>query len=93
MEIGVVTDEVARDLAEALEVSAVWGLARFELREGADGRFPFFTRDEIRLLEAALRRGKRHQNLSPHRTWMVTTVLNLKSYLKIIDGVLCNPPV
>ncbi len=65
MEIGVVTDEVARDLAEALEVSAAWGLARFELREGADGRFPFFTRDEIRLLEAALRRGNRITAVSP----------------------------
>ena len=65
MEIGIVTDEVARNLAEALEVSAAWGLARFELREGAEGRFPFFTRDEIRLIEAALRRGDRITAVSP----------------------------
>ena len=65
LEIGVVTDEVARDLGEALEHCAAWGLARFELREGAQGRFPFFTPDEIGLLEAALRRGDRITAVSP----------------------------
>jgi sugar phosphate isomerase/epimerase len=65
MDIGIVTDEVARELAEALEVGAAWGLARFELREGTEGRFPFFTGDEIRRVEAALRRGHRITAVSP----------------------------
>jgi sugar phosphate isomerase/epimerase len=65
LDIGVVTDEVARSLAEALEVGAAWGLERFELREGAEGRFPFFTQHEIHLVEEALRRGHRITAVSP----------------------------
>ncbi len=65
IDIGIVTDEVARDLAEALEVCAAWGLARFELREGAEGRFPFFTTEEIGLIETTIRRGGRITAVSP----------------------------
>ena len=57
IDTGIVTDEVARNLAEALELCASWDLARFEVREGSEGRFPFFTANEIGLLEAAMRRG------------------------------------
>jgi len=65
LDIGVVTDEVARTLAEALEIGTAWGLERFELREGAEGRFPFFTPPEIRLVEEALRRSHRITAVSP----------------------------
>ncbi len=64
-DVGVVTDEVARDLAEALRACSAWGLSRFELREGATGRFPFFTTEEVRLVEGVLRRGARITAVSP----------------------------
>ncbi len=65
IDIGVVTDEVARDLRVALEQCATWELARFELREGTTGRFPFFTPTEIDLLEAAQRQGGHITAVSP----------------------------
>lgn len=65
LDIGVVTDEVSRDLAEALEVSRAWGITRFELREGRKRRFPFFTGDEVRLIDEALRDGAEITAVSP----------------------------
>jgi sugar phosphate isomerase/epimerase len=65
LDIGVVTDEVSRDLAEALDVSAGWGLTRFELREGADARFPFFRPDEVTRVDEAVRAGNRITAVSP----------------------------
>lgn len=65
IDIGVVADEVAADLEEALAASAAWGLSRFELREGSEGRFPFFTAEELRLLEAAIGRGNLITAVSP----------------------------
>ena len=65
LDIGVVTDEVSRDLAEALEVSRSWGLSRFELREGRERRFPYFTDDEVRLVEAVVRDGAKITAVSP----------------------------
>ena len=62
---GIVTDEVARNLAEALEVCSGWDLTHFEVREGEQGRFPFFTTTEIALLEAARQRGNRITGVSP----------------------------
>lgn len=64
-DIGIVTDEVAPDLAEALETAMGWGLRRFELREGGAGRFPAFTRDEVRILEQAGAAGARITAVSP----------------------------
>ncbi len=64
-DIGVVTDEVARNLAEALDACSAWGLSRFELREGATGRFPFFTTDEVLRVEDVLRRGACITAVSP----------------------------
>ena len=58
-DIGVVTDEVSRDLAEALAVSRSWGLSRFELREGDEQRFPFFSKAEIGLVEKHRETGAR----------------------------------
>jgi len=51
--IAIVTDEVSRDLAEALALVRAWGIRRVELREGAEGRFPDFTDDEWATLDAA----------------------------------------
>ena len=65
LELGVVTDEVSRDLREALEISTGWGLSRFELREGSSARFPFFNPDEIRAVEERLRAGARITAVSP----------------------------
>lgn len=65
IDIGVVTDEVSLNLAEALEVSEGWGLRRFELREGSQQRFPRLTPEEIHDVEAAMRRGSRITAVSP----------------------------
>lgn len=65
LDIGVVTDEVSRDLAEALEVSQAWGISRFELREGGERRFPFFTPEEVRLIDEAVRDGAQITAVSP----------------------------
>lgn len=65
LDLGIVTDEIARDLEHALEQGAAWGLRRFELRETSTGRFPFFAPDEVRLLEEALTRGAHITAVSP----------------------------
>jgi sugar phosphate isomerase/epimerase len=65
LDIGVVTDEVSRDLAEALDVSRGWGISRFELREGGDDRFPFFTDREVHLVDEAVRAGAQITAVSP----------------------------
>lgn len=65
IDIGIVTDEVARDLAEALDTSRSWGLTRFELREGSERRFPFFTDREARLVDEAVRDGAQVTAVSP----------------------------
>lgn len=65
LDIGVVTDEVSLDLAEAFEVSREWGLGRFELREGSEQRFPFFTDREVGLVDEVVRRGGQITAVSP----------------------------
>lgn len=64
-EIGVLADEISRELADALAIGAGWGITRFELREGATGRFPSFTPEEIRAVEDARRGGARITAVSP----------------------------
>lgn len=49
--IGIVTDEVSRNLDEALEICNDWGITHFELREGSTGRAPAFTADELKRLD------------------------------------------
>ena len=63
--IGVVTDEVSRALPEALALARSWGLRRFELREGAERRFPHFTSSEVAAVEGAVRDGCRITAVSP----------------------------
>lgn len=65
LEIGIVTDEVSRDLAEALEIARSWGLSLFELREGSERRFPDFTTDEVGLVDELIRSGGRVTAVSP----------------------------
>ena len=65
LDIGVITDEVSRDLPEALRHAMAWGLRRFELREGDEGRFPHFTRREWDALDAARADGARVTAVSP----------------------------
>jgi sugar phosphate isomerase/epimerase len=65
LDIGIVTDEVSRDLAEALEASAALGLHLFELREGGARRFPYFSREEFAAVEAARSAGARITAVSP----------------------------
>ncbi|MFV1980141.1 MAG: hypothetical protein ACC655_03230, partial [Rhodothermia bacterium] len=54
LEIGVVTDEISRNLGESLALCREWGLAHIELREGSEKRFPGFTSAELALIEEAI---------------------------------------
>ncbi len=65
LDIGIVTDEVSRNLADALETARSWGLTLFELREGGERRFPYFTTDEVGLVEEIMRSGSRITAVSP----------------------------
>ena len=63
--IGVVTDEISRTLSESLDIARLWGLSRFELREGGERRFPGLTPDEISRLDSELAEGARITAVSP----------------------------
>lgn len=63
--LGIVSDEITRDLGEALDLAAGWGIQRFELREGKQRRFPFFTDEEIHLIDHALLAGTKITAVSP----------------------------
>ncbi len=65
LSIGAVTDEISRDLEEALAVASGWGIERFELREGGTARFPRLTPREIGLVEDQVRAGARITSVSP----------------------------
>ena len=65
MKLGIVTDEITRDLDEALSRAEAWGLRHFELREGGERRFPYFTAEETATVEAAVRDGARITAVSP----------------------------
>lgn len=65
MNIGVVTDEISRDLGEALGYAAEWGISLIELREGARRRFPFFEAGEVDAVEEAMASGTRVTAVSP----------------------------
>jgi sugar phosphate isomerase/epimerase len=64
-DIGVVTDEVSRDLAEAFDLAGSWGITRFELREGSKARFPELTDEEVGLIDECVRSGSRITAVSP----------------------------
>lgn len=63
--IGVVTDEISRNLGEALDACAEWGISRLELREGQQQRFPAFTPDEVSLIDDWIRDGGEVATVSP----------------------------
>jgi sugar phosphate isomerase/epimerase len=65
LEIGVVTDELSRDLNESLKLCREWGMAHIELREGSERRFPGFTPDEFALVENAISDGFEVTAVSP----------------------------
>lgn len=65
LEIGVVTDEITRDLAASLSYARDWGIGLFELREGSERRFPHFTPTEVSLIDAAVAAGERITAVSP----------------------------
>lgn len=65
LDVGVLTDELTRDLKEALEMALDWGIRRIELREGATARFPGLTTEERRLVDEAVRAGIRVTAVSP----------------------------
>ena len=65
IDIGILTDEASSDLSEAFELCTQWGITRFELREGAEARFPNFRPDEVRRVEEALSGGARITAVSP----------------------------
>jgi sugar phosphate isomerase/epimerase len=65
LEIGVVTDEISRDLGESLSLCESWGIKLLELREGSSARFPNFTGEELRLVDEAIAAGSRITAVSP----------------------------
>ncbi len=65
VELGIVSDEITRDLSEAFDRAAGWGIQRFELREGKQRRFPFFTEEEVRIVDHALLAGTQITAVSP----------------------------
>ena len=65
LEIGVVTDEISRDLGESLDLCRDWGLRRIELREGGEARFPGFTDEEFAAVEQAVNDGFKVTAVSP----------------------------
>ena len=65
LHLGIVTDEISRDLDDALTRAEGWGIRHFELREGRERRFPYFTGEETAIVEAALREGARVTAVSP----------------------------
>ena len=64
-EIGVVSDEISRDLRESLGYCREWGLSKIELREGSQARFPKFTKEEFGLIEEARGEGFQVTAVSP----------------------------
>ncbi len=65
LEIGIVTDEITRDLGEALEIANGWGIHLFELREGRQARYPSFTSEEISIMDHAILAGAKVTAVSP----------------------------
>ena len=66
LNIGIVTDEIIRhDLIASLAQAAEWGLDHFELREGAQARFPGLTHEEIKAVEAMISDGGKVTAVSP----------------------------
>lgn len=65
LDIGIVSDEISRDLGEALEIAGGWDIHTFELREGGRGRFPAFTAEEISIVDHAMQAGARISAVSP----------------------------
>ena len=65
MNIGIVTDEVSRNLDEALDVCHEWGLNHFELREGGEGRAPAFTPEEFKRIDRLVEHGGHITAVSP----------------------------
>lgn len=65
MNIGIVTDEITRDLGKALDIAGGWGISRFELREGVKARFPGFTSEEVSLVDHAIQAGAKITAVSP----------------------------
>ena len=63
--IGIVTDEVSRNLEEAIELCQEWGIAHYELREGSTGRVPAFTPDELKRLDRLVENGGTITAVSP----------------------------
>lgn len=65
LDIAFVTDEVSRNLEEALEICLGWGIKLFELREGSEKRTPYLTKVELAAIEEALSTGAKITALSP----------------------------
>ena len=65
VDIGIVTDEVSRNLDEALEICHEWGIEHFELREGSKGRVPAFTSEELKRIDRLVANGGTITAVSP----------------------------
>ncbi len=65
LDIGLVTDEISRNVTEAIRIATEWGIGLFELREGSERRTPYLTSEEISVVEATLCQGGAITALSP----------------------------
>ena len=64
-EIGIVTDEISRNLEEALQLCAEWDVHHVELREGGKARFPYFTAQELSRVDSLIASGDQVTAVSP----------------------------
>lgn len=64
-DIGIITDEVIRDISQAFAICADWDIFHFELREGEKARFPGFTAAEIARVDEAVQSGAIITAVSP----------------------------
>ena len=65
IQLGIVTDEISRELDIALDQAAAWGIRHFELREGSKQRFPLFTAEEIGRIDTLVSNGGTVTAVSP----------------------------
>ncbi len=56
LSLGIVSDEIAADFAQAVEHGAAWGIRRYELRCLASGRVPLVSADELSLVRRLVER-------------------------------------
>ncbi len=57
LELGIVSDEISNDFAEAMRYASVWGISLVEIRLLTSGRVPNVDKEDIEEVQRYLRRG------------------------------------